>query len=253
MKKRLLHRKIGLILISSLMFAQVHAQFSKGTLIAGSSIGDISIGSSNYDYLTDDTLNSSYEGSNFSFSLYPQFGIFLNDKFAIGTEIDIYYYSGNSTSSDKDGIKYYDYKSENVSIGFLPYARYYFRKNSNGKSMLYGQISAGIRHDISDKSDSKYYDALGNITNTYSTDIVKQYSSLSGEIRFGWNKLITDNLAFDVNLGYTRYSSSDIHKNISTTGSITTISKEFQNKSKNGYITWSFGLNMFIPGKKADK
>jgi hypothetical protein len=250
MKRTSFFKHIGVALILTFSFFQADAQSLKGNLLTEMSFGDISFGNSKYDYLQNDTLSSQSEGDYFSADLFPRLGYFINDKLAVGTEFEIYFYSGTYSGINKDGIKYYESKSANTSLGFLPFARYYFYGSSNGKSMFYGQLSGGVYMHLSDKNDSKYLDAAGNVTSTYATDYIHHYKSLSGNMLVGWNRFITQNIALNINMGYSITKSTSANKSISTSGGTSTSSDEYKNNYYSGNFSWNFGFSMFIPCKK---
>lgn len=252
MKTTFIFKITGSVMILILSFNLANAQFVKGTLLAETDFGDIGFRNNNYNYKANDTLYAKSEGGNFNFYLYPKLGIFLTDKLAVGTGLEIYFYKSSSTGYDGDGIKTNENKSDNTSFGLFPFARYYFNASSDGKSMFFGQVSGGVYFDLSNNSDSKYFDASGAVTGTYVYDY-KKYNNLSGNILFGWNRFISQNVAVNLNLGYQFSKSSRTYSYTSTWGGISTISDEYKYSYGSSGITWSMGFTMFIPCKKADK
>jgi hypothetical protein len=252
MKKKIFLKTMGLTLLFALALSQGIAQPVKGTLLTETSFGNIGFGNNNYENKTNDTLTSRSEGSNFNFDLYPRFGIFLTDKLAVGTELEVYFYNSHSTYFDGDGIKSSEYKSNNTSLGIYPFARYYFKSSDDGKSMFFGQLSGGYYFDLADNSESNYFDASGTLTGSYVYDY-KNYHSINGSLELGWNRFISENVALNLNLGY-RYSKSfQTYTYTSTWGGISTLSDEYKYSYGGGGLTWSMGFTMFIPCKKTVK
>jgi hypothetical protein len=249
MKNSFFFKNIWIALILTLSFFQATAQFSKGTWLTETSFGNIGFGNTRYENFLNDTTTSTSEGNYFSFDIYPRLGYFISDKLAVGTEFEFYFYSNNYKGFNKDGSKYYESNSSNVSLAFTPFVRYYFHGNEVSK--FYGQASLGTYMELSEKGDSKYFDASGNVTSTYKTDYVKNYRNYSGSLLVGWNRFIAKNIALNLNLGYMITKSTSSHNNISIYGGSTHTDGVYKSNYFTGGLSWSMGFTMIIPGKNS--
>lgn len=116
-----------------------HAQTERGTKLIG---GDGNIHISN-DY--------------FRIGIYPNIGLFINDNFALGASLPLYY-SGQSESSSKEA-------------GFTPFFRYYF---GEGSTRLFASAALGYsrmwHHSYYDNRD--HYSSSGYGTGTIGIGLV---------------------------------------------------------------------------------
>src|SRR5690349_6707155 len=115
------------IFTALIFFGSLHAvsaQFTKGTVLLGGTVG---------------ITNISVEGEGITvFNLSPTAGFFTGPRFALGASLGCNLLAGSGETI--------------IELGFSPFARYYF-KNA-GKARFFGQPSVGILY----KGDEGQYD-----------------------------------------------------------------------------------------------
>jgi hypothetical protein len=225
------------------------AQFKKGNLLIEGNFGNISFGK-NKNENTSGGVTSKSESNNFSLSLYPRVGIFVSDNVVVGTTLGL---GGGGTKADyfnAAGKKTSDYKSGYTYVQLIPFLRYYFGP-ATSKTRFYGQAGVGVYTDLSNKYDSKNYNAgTGAVTSTFKYNYPKQYFSLSADALVGLNYFMTDNVAFNANLGYSYTNVSQTSNYTSVTGGISTTSPDNKYKNTSGRVNWNMGLTIIIPKRK---
>jgi|GEM_PF-6125286 len=239
------------LLLLSLVFISSHAfaQLKKGTFLTEANFGDLYYSQSASKYVSGGIQSAKYKGNYLSFSLYPTVGIFLTERFVLGAELDILYSSSKSTSFDKNDIKSSKSNSSSLSLGLLPFGRYYFWKSGDEKSMFYAQLGGGIYGNITRKNEYTAFNTSGEESYKTKYDYPKKYNSLSGNVMVGWNRFLTENIAFNVNLGYEYTKTAETYKFTTTSDLSSTTSSEFKSTYTSGNIRWGLGLTMFIPRK----
>ena len=74
----------------------------------------------------------SISSHDFRFGLYPQFGVFVKDNFALGGKLSFLYENWINGSTDERQNEFY--------YGLEPFARYYFKKKNNRRFFLEGEL-----------------------------------------------------------------------------------------------------------------
>jgi len=255
MKKTLQLTATAVFLLFLLSTNTAVAQYDKGTIIVETNFGNLSFNKNDSKNETSGTITKN-DGNTFNFYLYPRLGYFVADNFVVGADMNIYFYSSKSNYFNNTGVKTSDNKSSSTQLGLSPFARYYFGGGKDGKSKFYGQISAGVSIYLSNKYDLKNYNASGNITSTFKYDYPKKYNTFNGSALLGWNKMLTDHVALNLNLGYMYSRSTQTSKYIQTwvnPPGVTTTSPETKSTHNNSGVNWNLGFTMFIPSKKGKK
>src|SRR5450631_3586664 len=142
--------KITIFTIASVLLTcitvQTNAQFSKGTLMLGTTIGTTgySSASSDYNYDAGELRNT---GTNtFTFSVGPQIGVFLTPRLVLGATPAFSISSSqvkttiNNTNNTTTGSST-NTTTTTVSLG--PYMRYYFA-GIPGPNWFYTQINGSV-------------------------------------------------------------------------------------------------------------
>jgi hypothetical protein len=238
---------IAMVLLSG---NAVTAQLKKGNMLVETSLGNISINKGKTKYESPTAVTSSYENNNFSFNLTPRIGFFLSDNFVLGTELGIYFYNSKSKDFNAAGVKTSDSKYNETTLGLAPFARYYF-PGKNPKSMFYGQLSAGFNIDLSLNQDYTYYNAIGAVTSKFKYNYSKKPFNFRGDVKVGWNRLLTESIALNMDLGYQIYKNTQTSTYTQTpaVGPATTSTSSKYTYDRSG-IVWGLGFTMFIPCKK---
>jgi outer membrane protein len=255
MKKTLQLTATAMFLLFLLSTNTAVAHYDKGSIIIETNFGNLSFNKNNSKNESSGTITKN-DGNTLNFYLYPRLGYFVADNFVVGAEMYIYFYSSKSNYFNNAGVKTSDYKSSSTQLGLSPFARYYFGGSKDGKSKFYGQISAGVSFYLSNKNDSKNYNASGTVSSTYNTNYTKKYNTFNGSALLGWNKMLTDNVALNLNLGYmysrSTQSSTSTYTLVTPPGPATTY-PETKSTYNNSGVNWNLGFTMFIPSKKGKK
>lgn len=254
MKTTSVYKVFASAILITLTSGQLMAQAKKGNILTESSVGNIYIGNSNSSYETVGTYpnKSTSKSQSFSLDLYPSVGIFLSDKLVVGGKLDLYFYSSKYKSYDDKSRLTNDSKSSNISLGLLPFVRYYFWKNADEKSLLYAQASGGGYFYLTDKYESKNYDvATGLLTYNMEYEYPEKYKRYAVEVMVGWNRFLSENVALNIGLGYNYSKSSQSNRYIYNYSSgLTTTSDLNKSEYKYSQVRWDIGLSIFIPRNK---
>jgi hypothetical protein len=171
--------KIFVIASAFLTFATFHAnaQFIKGTLMLGTTIGTTGYSSagSDYDYESGELRNT---GTNtFTFSIGPQIGVFLSPRLVVGAtpafSINTSHATNNITNTNSTTSNAVT-NSTTTTVSLGPYVRYYFT-NLVSNNWFYAQINGAA--------------GTGSGTTTGNTTSTNSLSSTDGKVSniFTWN------------------------------------------------------------------
>ena len=243
MKKMLSAATACLFLLFS---TNVSAQFSKGSKFVEANFGNIGFNKSDSKGESGGSSSKS-DNKGFSINLFPRVGYFITDNFAVGAEVDIYFYNNKGNFYNSAGVKSSDSKTTEVSLGVGPFVRYYFA--GDNRSRFYGQVGGSIYGDLVYDVESRSYSG-GNLFSTTKYDYKKKYNNLAGNVLVGWNRILAENVALNMSLGY-RYSHTTYTYNYTTTpviGSPAT-GPDYKYTNSNNSVTWNIGFTMFFPSK----
>jgi hypothetical protein len=234
----------GFLIISTGSF--LTAQTSKGSWLAEGNLGNLNVLNNNYVYTN---LNYTYksETQGFSISLFPRIGYFINDNLAIGTTLNLGYYSYRFTSYDYKGVKSHAGTSSSNTAGISPFLRYYFTKNT--KNRFYVQVGGGININMfPNKSEASSYNETGVMYNSYKGSSTVQ--GISGEALIGFNHFFTDKVAFNSAIGYNYSQRTESSIYTSTYYGITSYPEKTKSKNLYGNVVWNFGFTIIFREKK---
>jgi outer membrane protein len=176
-----------LCICSSILFAQIEK--GKWYLAANSNLG-LDIGKTKYE--SSNGVNSEYKYTEFNFS--PSAGYFVIDKLAAGLFIDYEYYK-DIDQDDND-----TWKENSFIIG--PFAKYYIIEYK--KLWPYVGVGVGFGSGKSESNGEEY----------------EKYKMSTFRIGGGATYFVSDNVGFDLFLGYNRdvdkYENSDAAKSASS-------------------------------------
>jgi hypothetical protein len=238
----------GVISITSL---QVKAQFVKGTIMLGTTIGSTGYSSanSNYDYESGELRSA---GTNsFTFSVGPQVGVFLSPRLVLGVtpafNITTSQANNNVTNtSNSNSSTTTNTTTTTVSLG--PFVRYYFT-SLTGNNWFYGQINGAVGTGSGNTTGtSNSSTTLGN-TNGKVSDVLTWnaggsigmthffYKRIGMDIAVGYNYSHVHN--FDLNNTYTTNKNSGV---LTSTANNYTL-----NTATNG-VNLGVGFHWFLKG-----
>jgi outer membrane protein len=162
-------KKILILLIGVAMTTAGYAQFTKGTIMAGGSLG----GSFNTNK-TEAGNTTTTTGTTNTVDFFPQAGYFVIDNLAVGAGI------GLSTSTTK--AKGTSNKNTVSSTSFAPFARYYYQK-------FYGQFAFNVGSGNNKNTN-------GNVT----TD--NKFTTSGWNLAVGYAYLLNEHIAVEPQIGY---------------------------------------------------
>jgi hypothetical protein len=202
-----------ILILIMLSYAEVKAQFTKGTFLFGGSIGGSYSTSTSTVYLVPSTfvagggapptpsaLQFSADKTNTIIAFSPQIGYFIKDNFSLG-----FRFGWANLSVEEKFLSYNNNNSQSV-LSVEPFLRYYLNK-------FFIQGSFGIG---SSNSESKLEYAItpngGGSVTSVSQNLKRNASTLSGSVSIGRAFLISKQLALEPLVGYqfTKFSNKDI-------------------------------------------
>src|SRR5450631_1011859 len=140
-------KKITIFTIASVLLTcitvQTNAQFSKGTLMLGTTIGTTGYSSASSDYNYDAGELRTAGTNTFTFSVGPQVGVFLSPRLVVGAT-PVFNISTSHATNDITNTNNTSSSSvtntTTITVSIGPYVRYYFSSLSNN-NWFYGQIN----------------------------------------------------------------------------------------------------------------
>lgn len=193
---------IFLPFICALLSLQVDAQFTKGTVMVGSTIGSTGYSSANSNYSYDNAEAKTVQTKTYSLSAGPQVGIFLARNVVVGASLS---FSLNNSQSNNtlsaaapiDGSKTTT-NSFTITVG--PYIRCYFA-NHFSKNLFYGQLDGNIGSGNGNSSGN----AFTATTTSTSIGKVNNIFNWNAGASLGLTHFFNKHVGMDVALGY-RYA-----------------------------------------------
>lgn len=190
------------LVIAILFSMHANSQFSKGTRMAGASVGSIFINSGSSDQTVTSIGRLSGKTTGYNINLTPSLGWFISDNTAVGFSLSINP-SGDKLRFKENGSTFQMDKSSNFNIGVGGFARNYFK--SSGSLLPYAQFSldAGI---VNTKTDGFFYGGSG--TNTYKETYDGKSSGgffTNALFNLGITKMVGGYTGLDLYLGYNFY------------------------------------------------
>jgi outer membrane protein len=168
-------KKITILLITICTTFGAYAQYSKGRMLVGGSLGFSAVTDKTKANGTTTTLGKSTD-----FSFAPQFGYFVIDNLAVGAGLDI---GVGKWNDEFDGDDDWNYSS----VEFIPFVRYYLPQNIFFQGMI----------------------GVGSQKNEYGSGETYKDAIFSWSLAAGYAYFLTDNVAVEPLIGYGSTSWSD--------------------------------------------
>lgn len=241
---------IGLLLMLS--FA-INAQFKKGNMMAGASVGSVLFNSGSSDISVAQIGSNTSKITSYNISLSPSLGWFISDNTVVGAAININPYS-NKTTYEQNGSTYQSDKNSNFNIGLGGFVRHYF--GSSASMMPFGQF--GLNAGISSlKTEGFFYG--GSAPNAYKISYDGSSSGgffANSTFQFGFTKMVGDLTGLDFYVGYNfSYNKNTFKKTtLRDDGNDGTIDSRGENETTTKFTNHGFllgvGFQVFLKGKK---
>jgi hypothetical protein len=234
-------------------FAAIHAnaQFVKGTLMLGTTIGTTGYSSagSDYDYESGELRNTNT--NTFTFSIGPQIGVFLSPRLVAGATPAFSINTSHATNDINNTNNTTSAATTNtttttVSLG--PYLRYYFT-NLASNNWFYGQINGAA--------------GTGSGTTTGNTTSTNSLSSTDGKVSniFTWNAgasigmthFFYKRIGMDVAIGFSHsyihnYDTNSTNTTNKNNGNTTESTNNYTLNTNTNGVTFGVGFHWFLKG-----
>jgi hypothetical protein len=241
---------IGLLLIISLA---VNAQFKKGNLMAGASVGSVLFNSGSSDITVSQIGSNTSRITSYNVSASPSLGWFISDNTVVGGAVNINPYS-NKTTYEQNGSTYQSDKNSNFNIGLGGFARHYF--GGSGSMIPFGQF--GMNFGISSlKAEGFFYGGSGPTAYKISYDGSSSGGFFANStFQFGFTKMVGDLTGLDFYIGYNfSYNKNTLKKTtLRDDGNNGTIDSRGENETTTKFTNHGFllgvGFQVFLKGKK---
>jgi outer membrane protein with beta-barrel domain len=247
MKKLILFTTIATVLIC----LHAEAQFAKGTLMLGTTIGSTGYSSANSDYGYDVGTLKNTGTNTFTFSVGPQAGIFLSPHLVIGAtpSFNISNSHVSTTTTNTNDTKTGSTTSTTtttVTIG--PFIRYYFA-GVPGNNWFYMQANGAIGTGTGTSSGNSYTTTSMGNTNGKVSDILTWNAGAS----VGLTHFFYRRIGLDVALGYNyshvhNYDTNNTYSTNKTSGTVTASTNNYTLNTATNGVTFGVGFHWFLRG-----
>jgi Outer membrane protein beta-barrel domain len=246
-------KKLFLLTFSALTIFSIHAkaQFSKSTIMLGTTIGSTGYSSANSDYGYDVGTLKNTGTNTFTFSVGPQVGVFLSPHFVLGatpafsisnSHVTSTTTNTNSTSSGSTT------STTTMTVTLGPFFRYYLAALS-ANNWLYGQINGAVGTGSGTSSGSSYNTTSTASTNGKVSDILTWNAGAS----IGFTHFFYKRIGMDVALGYSynhvhNYDINNSYTTNTTSGKITSNPNNYTLNTATNGVTLGVGFHWFLRG-----
>ncbi len=246
------HRFILPVILMVFSYAG-NTQFSRGTRMAGTSVGSIFFNSGSSDQTVTSIGSTTGKSSNYGISITPSLAWFISSKTAVGFMVNLNPY-GDKISFEEGGSTFQKDNSTNFNAGLGGLVRNYFC--SEGAILPYGQFS--LDGGISTvKKDGFFYG--GRTPNIYKETYDGKSSGgfySNANLTIGATKMMGDYVGLDLFVGYNfSYSKNTLKttrlRDDGVNGSIDeTLVNETTSKYTNHRFIIGLGFQVFLETKK---
>lgn len=197
-----MHKKIALSLFVLLCTGAVsHAQFKKGTRMAGATIGTALLNTGSAEISYPNITGYTNKATSWSFNFNPNLGWFISENTAVGFSMTLNP-SGTKNTFTEAGSTFQSDKTSQFSTGIGGFVRNYFKSKSAG-FLPFGQFSLNLGMNSSSKSGF-FYGGSGSSAykSTYDGKSSGDFYS-NASFTLGMTKLVTPHTGLDFYAGYT--------------------------------------------------
>jgi hypothetical protein len=244
--------KLTILIPIILITLDATAQFEKGDMMPGISIGSVFLNSGSADVsFPAPTQGYTSITSSFGLSFNPSLGWFVNSRTVVGAMFSINP-AKDKTRFENGGNTFQKDETTSFSIGLGGFARSYF--NTSSSFMPFGQL--GINAGINSKKTSGFFIAGSN---AYKTSYEGKSSGgffANSLLALGITKLMNQHAGLDIYAGYNFSYSKNKYKTTTlrddgNNGSVdlTSVSEPETSFTNNGF-TLGVGFQVFISRKK---
>jgi hypothetical protein len=246
-------KKLFLLTFTAVAFfsANTKAQFSKGTIMLGTTIGSTGYSSANSDYGYDVGTVKNTGTNTFTFSVGPQVGVFLSPHLVFGVTpaFSISTSHVNSTTMNTNNTSSGSTTSTTtMTVTLGPFLRYYL-VGLSANNWLYGQINGAVGTGSGTSSGTSYNTTTTGNTNGKISNIFTWNSGAS----FGLTHFFYKRIGMDVALGYNyshvhNYDTNNSYSTNTTSGKITSSPNNYTLNTATNGVTLAVGFHWFLRG-----
>jgi hypothetical protein len=252
LKKRIMKKVIIMMSATCVLYStNIKAQFTKGTVMLGTTIGTTGYSSASSDYNYDAGNSKSTGTHTFTFSIGPQVGVFLTQHLVIGATpaLNISSSHVNTTNISATGTQTGSTTTTTtttVSIG--PFLRDYFA-SVPGNNWFYVQVNGSVGSGSGSSSGNSYTAASTANMNGKVSDIFNW--NAGGSI--GLTHFFYKRTGLDIALGYLyshahNYNIANTNTTNKTTGNTTGSANNYTLNTGTNGVTFGVGFHWFLKG-----
>jgi len=232
-------------------YSHAKAQFSKGTIMLGTTIGTTGYSSANSDYGYDAGNSRATTTHTFTVSAGPQMGIFLTPHLVFGVTPSVNFSTShvNTTNVSSAGVPTGSKTITNtttVSVG--PYLRDYFA-SVPGNNWFYLQVNGAVGSGSGSSSANSYTATSTANTNGKVSDILNW--NVGGSI--GLTHFFYKRVGIDIALGYLyshahNYNVNNTNTTNKATGSTSQADNNYTLNTATNGLSFGAGIHWFLKG-----
>ena len=245
-------KNISLIIIFYALAFSASAQFLKGTIFVGPTLGTNSYqsASDNLNYSSGNNQTRTASSKAYALSFGPQVGVFITDHLVVGGAINYSLSVKNTNTSTvltNNNLLISNAKTNTSTVNAGPFLRYYYFDKLS-KTMFYTQLNGTLGTGRGGSSSS----GNNNITSTFQSN-----GSINGI--FSWNAggsiglthFFNDFVGMDFAVGYGYTSITSNYQNVTNTSSnvseiVTTAPNDYKETLLTHGVTLGLGFHWFF-------
>jgi hypothetical protein len=239
------------MVIIALSVSHARAQFARGTLMLGTTIGTTGYSSANSDYGYDVGTLKNTGTNTFTFSVGPQVGVFLSPHLVLGATpafiISTSHVSSTTTNTNNTSSgSTTSTTTTTVSLG--PYMRYYFNPGPTS-TWFYAQINGAAGTGSGTSSGNSYNNTTTGNTNGKVSNIFTWNAGAS----LGLTHFFYRRIGMDIALGYSynhvhNYDTNNTYSTNKTSGNIVATTNNYNLNTATNGVTLGVGFHWFLKG-----
>jgi hypothetical protein len=241
--------KILMPALCILCVLQSKAQFSRGTIMLGTTIGSTAYLSSTSNYNYDNGSEKSNGTNTYTFSMGPQVGVFLTPHFVLGASLSYNLSTSHATSTTTSPGNSPSGSTTNSSTSTVtagPLLRYYFA-GLPFKNWFYLQANGTLGTGSGSSSGTSYNSTTTGTTSGSVTNIFTWNAGSS----VGMTHFFYKHIGMDIALGYNyshshNYNINNTNTVNKTTGNMATSANNYSLNTGTGAVTLGVGFHWFI-------
>jgi hypothetical protein len=238
----------GIATIASMLCLPASAQFKKGTLMLGSTIGSTAYSSANSDYEYDNGNAKSIATNTYTFGIGPQIGVFITPNVVLGGTLSFNLNNSdvNTTNNDTTSTSGTKTNTTTTTVSLGPFIRYYL-SGFSGKNWLYAQINGAAGTGSGNNSGSGYNTTTTNTTGGKVSSIFNWNTGAS----LGMTHFFYKHIGMDFSIGYNyshthSYNVNNTNTTNDITSHVTTTTNNYTLDTGTNGITAAVGFHWFL-------